>query len=76
LTVWPMARFLAQRPSSDPGTVHVGFMKDEVAIEQVFLTYLRFFPYSLIPPISHIILSTLQRKENGPARDSTCPDTV
>jgi hypothetical protein len=51
-------------------------MKDEVAIEQVILTYLRFFPYLIIPPISHIILSTLQGKENGPVRDSTCPDTV
>jgi hypothetical protein len=38
-------------------------MKDEVAIEQVTLTCLRFFPYLIIPPISHIILSTLQRKE-------------
>jgi len=71
-----MARFSAQRPGSDPGTVHVGFMKDEVAIEQVILTYLRFFLYLIIPPISHIISSTLQRKENGPARDSMCPDTV
>jgi hypothetical protein len=62
-----MTRFLTQRSGSDPGTVHVGFFKDDVAIEQVILTYLRFFPYLIIPPISHIILSTLQGKENGPA---------
>ena len=84
-----MGRFLAQRSGSDPGRVYVGFMKDEVAIEQVILTYLRLFPYLIIPPISHIILSTLQGKKmalletahvqtqfNGPVRDSTCPDTV
>jgi len=70
-----MARFLAQRSGSNPGTVHVGFMKDEVAIEQVILAYLRFFPYLIIPPISHIILSTRPRKENGPAGDSSCRDT-
>ena len=57
-----MGRFLAQRSGSDPGTVHVGFMKDEVAVEQVILTYFRFFPYLIIPPISHII-STLQGKK-------------
>ena len=70
-----MARFLAQRSGSDPGTVHMGFMKDEVVIEHVILTYLPFFPYLIIREISHIILSTLQGKENGPARDSTCPYT-
>jgi hypothetical protein len=58
-----MARFLAQRSGSDPGTVHVGFMKDEVAVEQVILTYFRFFPYLIIPPVSHIILSILQGKK-------------
>jgi hypothetical protein len=70
-----MARFLAQRSGSDPGTVRVGFMKDRVSIERVVLTYLRFFSYLIIPPITYIILSTLQGTENGPARDSTCPDT-
>jgi hypothetical protein len=50
-------------------------MKDEVAIEQVILTYLQFFPCLIIPTISHIILFTLQGKENGPVRDSTFPDT-
>jgi hypothetical protein len=33
-----------------PGSVHMGFVVDNVALEQVFLLVIRFFPVSVIPP--------------------------
>jgi hypothetical protein len=36
-----------------PGSVHVGFMVDRVAVGQVFLQLLRFSPVSIIPMYSY-----------------------
>jgi hypothetical protein len=38
------------RPGFDPGSVHVGFVVDKVALGQVFPRVLRFSPVNLIPP--------------------------
>jgi hypothetical protein len=40
-------------PGFDPGSVHVGFMVDKVALEQVFPRVLRFPPVSFIPSVLH-----------------------
>jgi hypothetical protein len=40
-----------------PGLIHVGFVVDKVALEQVFLQGLRFSPANIIPPLLHIHLS-------------------
>jgi hypothetical protein len=37
----------------DPGSVHVGFVVDKVALGQVFPRVLRFFPVNFIPPVLH-----------------------
>jgi hypothetical protein len=37
------------RPGLDPRTVHVGFVMDQEAMEQVFLPVLMFSPVSIIP---------------------------
>jgi hypothetical protein len=42
-----------RRPGFDPGSVHVGFVVDKVALGQVFLRVLRFSPVSFIPPVLH-----------------------
>ena len=41
-----------QRPGFDPGSVHVGFMVDKVALGHVFLRVLRFSPVNFIPPVN------------------------
>jgi hypothetical protein len=38
-----------RRPEFDPGSVHVGFVVDTVALGQV----LRFSPVNFIPPVLH-----------------------
>ena len=40
-------------PGFDPRSDHVGFMMDEVALPQPFLSVLRFSPVSIIPPMLH-----------------------
>jgi hypothetical protein len=42
-----------RRPGFDPGSVHVGFVVDKVALEQVFPRVLRFSPVNFIPPVLH-----------------------
>ena len=44
-----------QRPGFDPGSVHVGFVVDKVALGQVFPRVLRFSPVSFIPPVLHYL---------------------
>jgi hypothetical protein len=44
-----------RRPGFDPGSVHVGFVVDKVALGQVFLRVLRFLPVSFIPPVLHYL---------------------
>jgi hypothetical protein len=45
-----------RRPGFDPGSVHVGFFVDKVALGKVFLRELRFSPVNVIPPVLHYIL--------------------
>jgi hypothetical protein len=40
-------------PGSIPGSVHVGFVVDKVALGHVFPRVLRFFPVNFIPPVLH-----------------------
>jgi hypothetical protein len=42
-----------RRPGFDPGSVHVGFVVDKVALGQVFSRLLRFFPVNFKPPELH-----------------------
>jgi hypothetical protein len=42
-----------RRPGFDPGSVHVGFVVDKVALGQVFPRVLRFSPVNYIPPVLH-----------------------
>jgi hypothetical protein len=42
-----------RRPGFDPGSVHVGFVVDKVALGQVFPRVLRFSPVDFIPPVLH-----------------------
>jgi hypothetical protein len=46
-----------RRPGFAPGSIHVGFVVDKVALAQVFLRVLRFSPVNIIPPSlqTHII---------------------
>jgi hypothetical protein len=42
-----------RRPGFNPGSVHVGFVVDKVALGQVFPRVLRFSPVSFIAPVLH-----------------------
>jgi hypothetical protein len=44
-----------QKLGFDPGSVHVGFVVDKVALEQVFPRVLRFSPVSFIPTVLHYL---------------------
>jgi hypothetical protein len=46
---WP----LTTEARVDPGSVHVGFVVDKVALGQVFPRVLRFSPVNSIPPVLH-----------------------
>jgi hypothetical protein len=63
-----------QRPGFDPGSVHVGFLVDTVALGQVFFPrVLRFSLVSFIPPVLYymekrkklIIITGLHNKPQG-----------
>jgi hypothetical protein len=41
------------KPGFDPGSVHVGFVVDNVALGQVFPRVLRFSHVNFIPPVLH-----------------------
>jgi hypothetical protein len=43
-----------QRPWFTPGSIHVGFVVDKLALGQVFLQVLQFSPANIIPPLLHI----------------------
>ena len=50
----PLVAGLSPRtPGFDPGSVHLGFVVDKVAVGQVFLRILRFSPVNFIPPVLH-----------------------
>jgi hypothetical protein len=46
-----LAGLSPRRPGFDPGSVHVEFVVDKVALWQVFLRILRFSPVNFIPPV-------------------------
>jgi hypothetical protein len=45
----------SRRPGFDPGSIHVGFVVDKVALGQVFPRVLRFSRVSFIPPVLHYL---------------------
>jgi hypothetical protein len=46
-----LSAFLSPRSRGiAPGSIHVGFVADKVALEEVFLRVLRFSPVSIIAP--------------------------
>jgi hypothetical protein len=49
------ASCIPRRPGFDPGSVHVGFVVDKVALGQVFHPVLRFSPVNFIPPVLHYL---------------------
>jgi hypothetical protein len=44
-----------RKPGFDPGSVHVVFVVDKVALGQGFPRVLRFSPVSFIPPVLHYL---------------------
>jgi hypothetical protein len=42
-------------PGFDPGSIHVEFVVDKVALGQVFPRVLRFSPVNFIPPVLHYL---------------------
>jgi hypothetical protein len=69
-----MAQAVSRRPLTaearfDPGSVHVGFMVDKVALGQVFLWVLRFSSVNFIPPV-------LYYKENEKKKTNHLHHTV
>jgi hypothetical protein len=56
-----VAGLLPRRPGFDPGTVHVGFVVDSVALGQGFLRVLRFYPVNFMSPLLNY---TEKRKKN------------
>jgi hypothetical protein len=48
-----LRRLVAGLSLRRPGSVHVGFVVDKVALGQVFPRVLRFSPVNLIPPVLH-----------------------
>jgi hypothetical protein len=47
-----------RRPGFVPGSIHVGFVMDKVALGQVFLRVLLFSPVNIIPPSLSKIISS------------------
>jgi hypothetical protein len=50
-----VAGLAQRRPGFDPGSVHVRFVVDRVALEEVFPRVLRFSPVNFIPPVHHYL---------------------
>jgi hypothetical protein len=53
-----VAALSPRRPGFAPGSIHVGFVVDKVAVGQVFLRVLRFSPVSIIPPSLSKLISS------------------
>jgi hypothetical protein len=56
-----LIHFSPHRPGFDPSVAYVGFMSENVVLEQVFLRGLSFYSFSITPPMvhTHIHLSAL-----------------
>jgi hypothetical protein len=50
-----VSRRSPQRPGFDPGSMHVRFVVDKVALGQVFRRVRQFPPVSFIPPVLHYL---------------------
>jgi hypothetical protein len=50
---WLVAGLSPRRPGFHPGSVHVGFVVDNVALGQGFPRILWFSPVNFIPPVLH-----------------------
>jgi hypothetical protein len=50
---WLVTGLSPRRPGLDPGSVHVGFVVDKLALRQVLLRVLRCSPVNFIPPVLH-----------------------
>jgi hypothetical protein len=51
------------RPGFTPGSVHVGFVVDKVALGQAFFTVLQFSPVNIIPPWLSILINHLRDEQ-------------
>jgi hypothetical protein len=61
LSSWPMpwlGWLLTSLTLCRPGSFHVGFVDHKVALGQVFLQVLWFFPVSIIPLVLHTCISS------------------
>jgi hypothetical protein len=62
-----MSQFVAglslRRPVFISRSVHVGFVVDRVALGQVFLSVLQFFPVNIIPPWLSILIYHLENEQ-------------
>jgi hypothetical protein len=48
-------REITGQEKKNPGSVHVGFVVDKVALGQIFSPVLRFSPVNFIPPVLHYL---------------------
>jgi hypothetical protein len=53
-----VAGLSSRRPGFAPGSSHVRFVVDKVALGQVFLTVVRFSPVNIIPPSLSKLISS------------------
>jgi hypothetical protein len=58
-----------QRPGLAPSKVNVGFVVDKVALGQVFVRVLLFFPVDIIPLLLHIHSCIIRGMDKGSVRD-------
>jgi hypothetical protein len=75
-----VAQAVSRRPVTaetgfSPRAVHVEFVMDKVALGQVSLRVLRFFPVSIIPPLLHIHSCINWEMDNGPVSDCISTET-
>lgn len=70
-----VAGFSPRRPGLSPRLVHMGFVVEKVAVGQVFLRVLRFFPVIVILLLLHIHSSIICGMDSAPLpqRDSLIP---
>jgi hypothetical protein len=61
-----VAGLSSRRPAFVPGSVHVAFAVAEMALGQVYLRVIRFFPVNIIPPLLHTHLSQPHEVYNSP----------
>jgi hypothetical protein len=56
---WLVAGFSPRRPELAPSSVHVGFVVNKVALRQVFLRVIRFYPANIIPSWLSVLIYLL-----------------